>query len=419
MSELRSFQLVRLEDAVDILDHLRVPVNGTDRLGRTGAIPYYGANGLQGWIDRPLFNEPLILLAEDGGNFDDFSSRPIAYRVDGPSWVNNHAHIIRAKNEVSQSFIFWSIVHKDIRKYIAGGTRTKLTQGELRRIEINLPAPSEQQKIAQVLDTLDTAIHETETIIAKLKAVKLGLLQDLLTRGIDANGELRPPQAEVPQIYKQSTLGWIPRDWKVETLGKIAQKIQDGTHFSPVLGGGDYLYVTSRNVRFGYMDITEVSRIDKRQHSAIYRRCDPKHGDLLITKDGANTGNAALNICDEEISLLSSIAFLRFDLTTDVTGFFLNYILSPSGQQRLKDLMSGNAITRLTLAKIRAFLVTRPSREEQQAITETLDKADCRVTSERTYLNSLRTLKAGLLDDLLTGRVRVTPLLTTEQQRGT
>src|SRR5574337_2234521 len=128
MSEASLFPNARLADVVEILDNLRIPINGAERFSRAGTVPYYGANGLQGWIDRPLFNEPLILLAEDGGNFDDFTTRPIAYRIDGPAWVNNHAHIIRSKSGVCQSFIFWSIVHKDIRKYIAGGTRTKLTQ---------------------------------------------------------------------------------------------------------------------------------------------------------------------------------------------------------------------------------------------------------------------------------------------------
>lgn len=123
MSDLSEFPIVQLEDAVDVLDHLRVPVNGAERLGRIGIVPYYGANGLQGWIDKPLFDEPLILLAEDGGNFDDFANRPIAYRIEGPSWVNNHAHIIRAKAGICQSFIFWSLVNKDIRRFIAGGTR--------------------------------------------------------------------------------------------------------------------------------------------------------------------------------------------------------------------------------------------------------------------------------------------------------
>ena len=174
MSNISVFPVVRLEEVVEILDHLRIPVNEGERLKRVGDVPYYGANGQQGWIDKSLFNEPLILLAEDGGNFDAFATRAIAYRVDGHSWVNNHAHIMRAKAEVCQSFIFWSIVNKDIRQFIAGGTRTKLTQGELRRIEISLPDKAEQKQIAQILDTIDTAIQQTQAIFNKLKQLKQG-----------------------------------------------------------------------------------------------------------------------------------------------------------------------------------------------------------------------------------------------------
>jgi type I restriction enzyme S subunit len=93
---------------IELLDHMRVPVNGDERAGRPGTVPYYGANGQQGWIDRPLFDEPLILLAEDGGNFEEFATRPIAYRISGPAWVNNHAHIIRAAAQTDQGFLFWS-----------------------------------------------------------------------------------------------------------------------------------------------------------------------------------------------------------------------------------------------------------------------------------------------------------------------
>src|SRR5690606_28997388 len=87
---------------------------------------------------------------------------------------------------------------------------------------------AEQRAIAQILDTLDTAIRETEALIGKLKAVKQGLLHDLLTRGIDANGELRPPQSEAPQLYKESPLGWIPRGWEVVEVGEVLLGIDAG-----------------------------------------------------------------------------------------------------------------------------------------------------------------------------------------------
>jgi type I restriction enzyme S subunit len=114
--------------------------------------------------------------------------------------------------------------------------------------------------------------------------------------------EVREPSARylvraepgVPAGYKQTEVGVIPEDWNLVSAGGACMKIQDGTHFSPKAGGTDYLYVTSKNIRFGYLDLSNAESIDAIQHEAIYRRCDVKQGDLLLTKDGANTGNAAI-----------------------------------------------------------------------------------------------------------------------------
>src|ERR1035438_1124691 len=158
---------------------------------------------------------------------------------------------------------------------------------------------------------------------------------------------------EVKLGYKQTDVGIIPEEWDSLSCAELCLKIQDGTHFSPKVGGPDYLYLTSKNIRFGFIDISTAEQIDATQHDAIYKRCDVKKGDLLLTKDGANTGNAALNTLNEQFSLLSSVAFLRFDPTRHCAAYFLQQALSTQGQQRMKDAMSGNAITRLTLEKIR------------------------------------------------------------------
>ena len=117
----------------------------------------------------------------------------------------------------------------------------------------------------------------------------------------------------VREGYKQTEVGVIPEDWEVKTLDETCTKIQDGTHFSPSSGGNDYLYITSKNIGEGVLDVSNAERIDAAQHKKIYRRCDVKKGDILLTKDGVNTGNAALNYLDEEFSLLSSVAFLSID----------------------------------------------------------------------------------------------------------
>jgi type I restriction enzyme S subunit len=183
----------RISEMIELLDHLRIPVNGDERAERPGSVPYYGANGQQGWIDRPIFDEPLILLAEDGGNFEDFATRPIAYRISGPAWVNNHAHIIRAAQGTDQGFLFWALVHKDIRRYIAGGTRSKLTQGELLSIELASPGLIEQRRIAERLDQHEGQVRREYEALAKLRATKQAIADDLLTGRVRVNTRERVP----------------------------------------------------------------------------------------------------------------------------------------------------------------------------------------------------------------------------------
>ncbi len=182
------WKVQKVEDSAEILDHLRVPINAEERAACQGDVPYYGANGLQGYIDRPLFNEPLILVAEDGGNFEDFATRPIAYRISGPSWVNNHAHIMRPAAGVNFSYLFFSLEHKDVRRYISGGTRSKLTQAELRSVEVAMPPLEEQCRIAEVLDAHEERIRAEEAYRDKLVLQKRGLMDDLLTGRVRVNG---------------------------------------------------------------------------------------------------------------------------------------------------------------------------------------------------------------------------------------
>lgn len=222
--------------------------------------------------------------------------------------------------------------------------------------------------------------------------------------------EVREPSAKylAKAAFKQTAVGAISDDWDVVRAAEVCSKIQDGTHFSPRPGGWDYLYVTSKNIKFGFLDLTDVERIDAVQHRDIYRRCDVKQGDLLLTKDGANTGNAALNSLHEEFSLLSSVAFLRFTPGEYEAAYFLQQILSPSVQKQIQDAMSGNAITRLTLEKIRKLsFPCPPTRAEQQAIATALSDADVLIESLEQLLAKKRQIKQGAMQELLTGKRRL------------
>ncbi|NUM37068.1 MAG: restriction endonuclease subunit S [Candidatus Brocadiae bacterium] len=208
--------------------------------------------------------------------------------------------------------------------------------------------------------------------------------------------------------YKQTEIGIIPEDWEVKTSVDLCIKIQDGTHFSPKLGGNDYLYITSKNIGHGYLDISNAERIDTSQHRKIYARCDVKNGDMLLTKDGANTGNAAINYLREEFSLLSSVAFLRFSYKHYDSRFFLQFILSNIGLLRIKELMSGNAITRLTLEKIKGFYFpVPPTLSEQTAIAEVLSDTDALIENLENQIAKKKAIKQGTMQQLLTGQKRL------------
>lgn len=175
--EFPEWEEKKLSNITVCLDNKRKPLNSSERDKRKGTIPYYGANGIVDYIDDFIFNEELILLAEDGGNFDDYSTRPIAQLIKGKSWVNNHTHVLHCK--INTTYVFYTLVHKDIRKYINGTSRAKLNKADMLEIVVQVPNIQEQQKIANFLSTIDKKLEKEEEKLEALRIWKKGLLQQM------------------------------------------------------------------------------------------------------------------------------------------------------------------------------------------------------------------------------------------------
>lgn len=169
----------KLGEVCDCLDNFRKPINNAERQKMKGDIPYWGANNVMDFVNDYLFDETIVLLAEDGGNFDDYTEKPIANISYGKCWVNNHVHVLRGKEILKNEFLFYSIVHKNITGYVSGGTRAKLTKGEMLKIEINMPSLPEQTKISNFLSAIDNKINHCEKQIEKMEDWKKGLLQQM------------------------------------------------------------------------------------------------------------------------------------------------------------------------------------------------------------------------------------------------
>lgn len=140
---------ILLEECCEILDSQRIPITASDR--KEGPYPYYGANGVQDYVDDYIFDDELVLLAEDGGNFGS-KDRPIAYRVSGKCWVNNHAHVLKPKNGFDVDYLCYSLMFYKTEGLVNGATRQKLNQAMMRKMLIPKRQLREQQQIVQVLN---------------------------------------------------------------------------------------------------------------------------------------------------------------------------------------------------------------------------------------------------------------------------
>ena len=168
---------VRLSECCLGFDNKRQPISS--ELREKGTVPYYGANGIQDYVKDYIFDGEYILLAEDGGHFDEFQTKPIAQYITGKSWVNNHAHILQATEKDCTKYIYYALVHKDIRKYINGSSRAKLNQEDMWQIVILLPNLKQQIKIAQFMSSIDKILSIEEKMLTVLEEKKQGLLQQM------------------------------------------------------------------------------------------------------------------------------------------------------------------------------------------------------------------------------------------------
>ncbi|SDS83566.1 type I restriction enzyme, S subunit [Halopseudomonas litoralis] len=289
---------------------------------------------------------------------------------------------------------------------------------------LNIPVPlapqAAQPVIAQILDTLDTAIRETEALIDKLKAVKQGLLHDLLSRGIDASGELRPPQSEAPQLYKESPLGWIPREWEVEPIINLTSNSVIGP-FGSDLVAADYRdsgvpVIFVRDVKpdqFVWKSNVFVSA-SKAQALAAH---EVRAGDVVATKMGFPPCVAAV-YPESMPSGIVTADIVRLRPCTDriCPDWMSMFINSSAVAKQVEQITAGVTRPKVTLRDVRNLLIGLPPFKEQERVLDRLTAMQSRIQLEETSREKLTAKKAGLMDDLLTGRVRVTPLLESVQQ---
>lgn len=329
----------------------------------------------------------------------------------GPKAVlNQHLFKVEEKNGFEKYFVAYLIDFNlgKLADESQGSTMKHVTRKSLEKFKVILPPLPQQQKIAKILSTVDTVIEQTVTAIAKYQAIKQGLMHDLFTRGIDVNtGQLRPNQQDAPELYKQSALGWIPREWEIEQLSHITKLITDGAHFSPVPQEKGLPIGNVKDMRASNFDYDNCTQILPEVFKLLVRQnCSPIKGDVLLSKDGT-VGKVIHFEDDRQIVLLSSIAIIRVNEIIE-SNYMAWALQSQYFDKALYALLSGSALKRITLKDIQKIKIPfSKDINEQRIIASKLNTIKSKIQTEQQALAKYQQLKAGLMQDLLSGKVEV------------
>ena len=341
----------KLEDVCEILDSRRVPITAKDR--KAGAYPYYGANGLQDYVADYIFDDELVLLAEDGGNFGS-KERPIAYRVSGKCWVNNHAHVLKAKPNMHVDYLCYALMFYDTEGLVNGATRQKLTQAAMRQMVIPYRDMTEQLQIIEKISQIVRAIEKRKE--------ELQLLDQLVkSRFIELFGDPLIEEDRYPRV----PLGSLA---EVGSSKRIFEKeyVSEGIPF----------YRTKEIVELSKGNrITTELFITKERYDQIRSEYGaPQKGDLLISAVG--TIGVIWIVDGKNNFYFKDGNLLRVSATEKFVPEYLKHLLEALISAYKSEMSSGTAYAALTISALKEMMVYDVPHAEQEQFAAFVEQTD-------------------------------------------
>ena len=336
-----------LAECCNILDGKRKPITKGAR--QSGPYPYYGANGIQDWVADYIFDGTYVLIGEDGSVITP-NGTPIVNWAHGKIWVNNHAHIIAETTGVLLRFLFYYIQIIDIHNLVHGNI-PKLTQGDLKDLEIPVPPLPVQEEIVRILDTFTELQAELQAELQK---------------------RLQQYEYYKKQVFLNCS---CPVQYSID---EICTKITDGSHFSPKSVENGYHMPSVKDMLSNGFDFTSCKQISEEDYKLLVKNgCQPKVNDILIAKDGSMLKYAFPVSEEMPIVVLSSIAILSVNTAIVKPAFLAYYFKQKSFKDAvIREYSTKGGVPRIVLKNFKRIKVSIPSLEEQQRIVSILDRFD-------------------------------------------
>lgn len=339
---------VKLPEVCEILDSQRIPITKSKRV--SGPYPYYGANGIQDWVSDYIFDDELVLLAEDGGHFD--SDKPIAYRVSGRCWVNNHAHILKAKDNILIDYLYLSLRYYDTSGLTNGATRKKLTQKAMREMTVLLRDKSEQLEIVRLFSRIDVGLVKSKQLQEKLDEL-------VKSRFMEMFGD---PESN-------------SKNWQIKLLGEVCntrlgkmldKKKQSGTKLYP--------YLANANVQWFYFDLDNLNMMDFDESDRAEFKL--QEGDVLAT-EGGDVGRCAVWHCEvEECFFQKAIHRIRCHRDVLIPDYFVWAFKMKADLGLFEPYTSQSTIAHLTGKKIKQVPIQIPPLALQHEFADFVRQVD-------------------------------------------
>lgn len=402
-----------LGEIVDILDSERVPVNSTERAKRTGDIPYYGATGQVGFIDDFIFNEELVLLGEDGAPFFERNKKK-AYLIFGKSWVNNHAHVLRAKSGVtSNRFVCHYLNQFNYTDFVNGTTRLKLTQANMRRMPITLPPLNEQKRIVAKLDELLPKVEACKERLQKIPTILKRFRQSVLAAAVSGKltEEWRKSRgAEGYQDCDRLSFA-LPDSWAVESTSELFSFVTSGSRgWAKYYSDKGAIFIRIGNLEHDdvRLDLSDIQYVSPPK-GAEGQRTKIMVDDILvsITADVGMIAHVNNDIGEAYINQHVSLARPKKDRI--IPRYLALYLTALNGgREQFKALQRGATKVGLSLDDIRNIWVALPSKEEQEEIVRQHDlivrlvNERCDITKASRFVEKTR---SSILECAFSGKI--------------
>lgn len=339
---------ITIEECCDILDSRRIPITASER--RNGRYPYYGANGIQDYVADYIFDDELVLLAEDGGNFGS-KTRPIAYRVSGKCWVNNHAHVLKPMANVDVDYLCYSLMFYDTEELVNGATRQKLTQAAMRKMLIPQRPITEQKKIVSELSKIQSIISVRQQQLQKLdELVKARFI------------ELFGTETEFDK-------------WPCCTIGDVAD-VCVGVVIKPTQYYTDKGIPAFRSLNIGEMHVKDSDWVyfteeghQKNQKSVVHKN------DVLVVRSGA-PGTAC--VATEKYDGYNAVdIIIAHPDNSKVNSIFLAAFTNmPHGMNQIRERTGGAAQQHFNVGGYKAMRLIMPSIELQNQYAAFVEQTD-------------------------------------------